>query len=98
MERLNRTLGSSLRALLVDMEQTEWDILLPALMRGIRATPHSITKEIPNYLMLGRKLRLPDAIVLEEPPLHKEMSTDYALALQDKIRKCGNQLRNYQYN
>ena len=98
VERLNRTLGSSLRALLVDIEQTEWDILLPALMRGIRATPHSITKETPNYLMLGRELRLPDAIVLEEPPLHKEMSTDYALALQDKMRKCSNQLRNFQYN
>ena len=48
--------------------------------------------------MLGRELRLPDAIILEEPPLHKEMSTDYALALQDKIKKCGKQLRNYQYS
>ena len=49
------------------------------------------------HLMLGRELRLPDAIILEEPPLHKEMSTDYALAPQDKMKKCGNQLRNYQY-
>ena len=82
------------------MEQTGWDILLLALTRGIRATPHPITKETPNYmyLMLGRELRLLDALILEEPPLHKEMSTDYELALQDKMKKCGNQLRNYQYS
>ena len=47
VERLNRTLGNSLRALLSGVEHQDWDELLPQIMRTIRATPHRITGESP---------------------------------------------------
>ena len=38
VERLNRMLGNSLRALLIDDEHQEWDRLLPQIVRILRAT------------------------------------------------------------
>ena len=38
-ERNNRLLGDSLRTLLIDKGQEEWDLLLPQLMRAFRGTP-----------------------------------------------------------
>ena len=64
--RLNRTLGASLRAMLIGHSQDEWDLMLPKIMRSLRATPHAVTGETPNYLMLGRETRLPDSVTLEE--------------------------------
>ena len=56
VERLNRTLGASLRALLIGRSQGDWDLLPPSIMRGIRATPHSITSETPNGMMFRQEL------------------------------------------
>ena len=39
VERLNRALGNSLRALLIDDKHEEWDRLLPQIVRTLRATP-----------------------------------------------------------
>ena len=39
VERNNRGLGNSLRALLLVREQDEWDLLLPQLMRAYIGTP-----------------------------------------------------------
>ena len=39
VERNNRLLGDSLRTLLIDKGQEEWDLLLPQLMRAFRGTP-----------------------------------------------------------
>ena len=60
VERGNRTLGDSLRTLLLGRAQEDWDVLLPSIMRTFRATPHTTTAETPNLLMLGRETRLPD--------------------------------------
>ena len=62
VERGNRGLGDSLRALLLTRGQEEWDLLLPQIMRAFRGTPHSVTGETANMLMLGRELRLPDLV------------------------------------
>lgn len=59
MERLNRTLGNSLRAVLAERSEQEWDEVLPQILRTLRATPHRSTQETANFLMLGREVNLP---------------------------------------
>ena len=62
VEKNDRVLGDSLRALLLRRGQDEWDLLLPQLIRAYRGTPHSTTGETANLMMLGRELRLPDQL------------------------------------
>ena len=71
VERNNRVLGDSLRTLLLRREQEEWDSLLPQLMRAFKGTPHSTTRETPNFLMLELELRLPDQLQNHPPPLRR---------------------------
>lgn len=95
VERLNRTLGNSLRALLLEHQTADWDEVLPQIMRTLRATPHRSTQETPNYLMLGREVRLPpDALA----PAESEAMTveSYALQLQQRIQEAGQILRQLQ--
>lgn len=56
VERGNRDLGDVLRSLLLGKDEEDWDLLLPQIMRGIRASPHHSTGETPNYMMFGREL------------------------------------------
>ena len=97
VERLNRTLGASLRAMLIGQTQLEWDRLLPQIMRGIRATPHSTTLETPNYLLTGRELRLPDSLALEEPYEQPMLYTEFATELQQRMEEAGEKLRGQQF-
>ena len=57
VERFNRSLNNLLRA--TDKEGRDWPLHVPWLCFYFRATPHSITKESPAYLNLGRELRYP---------------------------------------
>ena len=68
VERNNKGLGDSLRAMLLGKGQEEWDVLLPQLLRAYRGTPHTTTGETANMMMLGRKLRLPDQLQQQPPP------------------------------
>jgi transposase InsO family protein len=69
VERNNRGLGDSLRSLLLNQGQDEWDLLLPRVMRTFRGTPHTVTKETANYMTFGRELRLPNQINSHPPQL-----------------------------
>ena len=62
VERGNRTLGDTLRTMLLHRSQEDWDLFLPQIMRAYRATPHSITGLTANLLLLGREVRLPDQL------------------------------------
>ncbi|XP_067944982.1 uncharacterized protein [Watersipora subatra] len=85
VERNNRVLGDSLRALLLGRGQGDWDQLLPQIMRTLRGLPHSATKKTPNYLMLGRKLRLPDQL-LHGNRLESFTSThEYVQTVHDRL-------------
>ena len=55
VERNNKGLGDSLRAMLLGRGQDERDVLLPQL-RAYRGTPHTATGETANMMMLGREL------------------------------------------
>ena len=97
VERLNRTLGASLRAMLIGQTQLEWDKLLPQIMRGIRATPHSTTLETPNYMMTGRELRLPDSVTLQEPCEKPMLHTEFAVDIKQRMEEAGEKLRSQQF-
>ena len=86
MERGNRTLGDTLRALLLNRSTEEWDLLLPHIMRGFRSIPDSPTFETANFMMFGRELRLPDQ--MKHHPIDDKQQTvgEYALELQERMR------------
>ena len=94
VERQNRCLGDSLRALLLKRGAGEWDLVLPQLMRAFRGTPHSATGETANMLLLGRKLRLPNQLVNTEADHHDYSS--YVLKLLEWLEQAQNMLRERQ--
>lgn len=81
VERLNCALGNSLRALLLEHQPQEWDYLLPQIMRTLRATPHSSTGEMPNYLMVGRETRLPPELMMDGMELKDKNVEEFAIQL-----------------
>ncbi|XP_067942793.1 uncharacterized protein [Watersipora subatra] len=87
VERGNRTLGDSLRCLLLSqMEaQENWDIVLPQVMRAFRATPHTATEETANYLMLGRECRLLDQLIGGTHDVDETTRSEYASQMQDQL-------------
>ena len=72
--------------------------MVPQIIRGIRSTPHQVTGETPNFLMLGRETKLPGALVLGTPSHEEPTVTDYAIGLKDRITDAGVRLRAQQYD
>ena len=96
VERNNRGLGDSLRTLLLNRGQDEWDILLPQVMRAFRGTPHSTTGETANLLMLGRELRLPDQLQHYPPPTEFQPQHAFAQATKETLDHAHELLRQQQ--
>lgn len=96
LERLNRTLGTSLRALLNERPQTDWDLVLPQIMRGLGATPHTTTGETANYMMMGREVRLPDAMTMTDTRPDRQTVSECARDLQKRMGEAGEYLRSQQ--
>ena len=57
-------------------------------MRAFRATPHSETKETPNYLMLGRELRLPDTLIYEVPADKPKHINQYVVEMEQRLKSA----------
>ena len=85
VERNNRLLGDSLRAMLLDRGQEDWDLVLPQIMRAFRGTPHTATGETPNLLMLGRELRLPDQLLYTSPATEPATRHQYVLDMKERL-------------
>lgn len=65
-------------------------------MRAFRATPHTVTGETANFLMMGRELRLPDQITCH-PPLPDQLPVHaYAQALKERLEEVHHTLREEQ--
>ena len=96
VERGNRSLGDSLRTLLLRRGQEEWDLLLPQIMRAFRGTPHSVTGETANLMMLGRELRLPDQLQLQPPPAEITPQHEYCKELVERLGVAHEVLREQQ--
>ena len=99
VERGNRTLGDSLRCLLLEKqsEQNEWDSLLPHIMRCYRAIPNASTGETSNYMMLGRELRIPGQLIYSKEETEPFISTtNYCIRLQQTMATVHDMLRHSQ--
>ena len=98
VERGNRMLGDALRAMLLSYAQAQdsWDTLLPQLMRAFRATPHSVTEETANYLMLGRECRLPDQLAYGTHSIELSDRARFALELKERLESAYDLLREQQ--
>ena len=96
VERGNRDLGDMLRSLLLNRAEDDWDLLLPYIMRSIRASPHQTTSETPNYMMLGREVRLPEHL-LYGPAAEEVYSREkYAVEVQKRLNTAHELLRKQQ--
>ena len=65
VERDNRDLGDMLRSMLLSKDKEDWNLLLPQIMRTIRASPHKRTGKTADFMMLGRETRLPEHLMYE---------------------------------
>ena len=50
-----------------------------------RSSVHESTGETPNMLMLGREIEVPLDLITEPPPDSLPLTTEYALALQQRL-------------
>ena len=62
-------------------------------MRSIRAVPHTATGETPNYLMMGRELRLPDQVMLGQVVEEATSRESYAVELSERLLMAYDSLR-----
>ena len=84
VERYNRTLVEMLRGKLQE-NQEDWDLKLQTCMMAYRSSVHESTGETPNMLMLGREIEVPLDVITEPPPDSPPLTTEYALALQQRL-------------
>ena len=96
VERNNKGLGDSLRALLLGRGQEEWDSLLPQIMRAHRGTPHTATGETANMLMMGRELRLPDQLQHQPPPEEFSPQHEFVVQMRERLEQAHEALRQQQ--
>jgi len=96
VERNNRALGDSLRAALRESGQSEWDDLVPQIMRAIRSTPHALTGETPNFMAMGREARVPDTILHESPATDPLYPSAYVGRLVENMREAHEVVRDRQ--
>ena len=92
VERLNRTLGNSLRALLIGYEQEELNRLLLQIVRTLRVTLHRVMGKTANILLMGGEARLPSNI--HHPVETPEYTTDeYIVQLKERLDAIREKLR-----
>ena len=106
VERYNRTLIEMLRGKLKETQE-DWDLQLQPCMMAYRSSIHESTGETPNMLMLGREIEVPLDVITEPPVDSPPLTTEYALALQQRLsgahetarrhlsKAAGRQKRNY---
>ena len=97
-ERINRVMADSLRALLEAnaMNADDWDLLVPQIMKVIRASPHSSTGETANFLMFGRELRLPSSLLTQLQGEEQASTNEYVENLRDRMARAHDALREKQ--
>ena len=84
VECYNRTLVEMLRGKLKE-SQEDWDLQLQPCMMAYRSSIHESTGETPNMLMLGREIEVPLDVITELTPDSPPLTTEYALALQQRL-------------
>ena len=85
-ERFNKTLIRMIKSYLC-ADQTDWDLNLACLAAAYRATVNETTGFTPNFLMLGREVKLPGEIVFGSTTADgQELVTSYG-SYVDQLRE-----------
>lgn len=66
VERTNRTLKTALKKMVVE-NGSNWAQNLPSILMSVRGIVHKSTGYSPHELMTGRKMRMPEYLLLEVP-------------------------------
>lgn len=83
---MNRTILSGLKYRLESLsDQLEWDEHLSEVLMAYRATPHSVTRESPNAIMLGREIRFPPLWEFGDLVSPDYITSGYISELQDRL-------------
>ena len=86
VERFMRTISQSV-SVLVDPDQSDWDLVVPYAMMAYRSSVQASTSETPAMLMLGREIALPTDLLHGPPPEpDQHRHTDYALQLRERLQ------------
>ena len=99
-ERFNRSLLPMIRSYLKG-QQKEWDLHLGCLAGAYRMTPHESTTLTPNMLMLGREVRMPYEVILNNTTSQREPITsygEYVSQLRSKLNKSHEVARKHLQN
>jgi hypothetical protein len=66
-------------------------------MISFRSTPHQMTGETANFLMMGREVRLPEELIAEEKMPKETTVAEYVDDLRELMEEAGNRMRRHQY-
>lgn len=93
VERLNRTIISSISIYALDNQVRNWDRILPFTLLSYRSSIHPSTLETPFYLTYGRDIILPIDLSSTLPdPLYVEVD-DYKYDVAMRLKYAWNQAR-----
>ena len=95
VERNNKGLGNSLRAILLARGQDKWIVLLPKLLRAYQVTPHTATGKTAN-MMLGRELRLSDQLQQQPSPEESSPRHEFVDEIRDRLGQAHRALKQLQ--
>ena len=71
-------------------------LVLPYLMQTLRGISHSATKKTPNFMLLGRELRLPDQFQYGGSVEYFSSTNEYTQAIQNRLLQAHELLRERQ--
>ena len=83
-ERLHSTLKTSL-SLVIDNGKANWHVCLSDFVGAYRTTPHTVTKEAPAFLMLGRQFSISPKVRFQAPV--KQYNEDFLSERINNLRE-----------
>ena len=83
-ERFNRTLTQMIKAY-IKGEQQDWDSHLDCLAAAYRASKHETTGFTPNFLMLGREVRLPGDVAIPQQNTPASGPAEYVDKMRERL-------------
>ena len=93
LERGNRNLEDMLCSMLFGKDEKDWNLLLPQIMRTVRASPHKQTSETAILIMLGRETRLPEHLMYGPAASGNSSRESYAAELANRMEAAHDKLR-----
>ena len=93
LKRGNRNLEDMLCSMLLRNNEKDWDLLLPRIMRTIRASPHKQNCETAILMMLERETSLPEHLMYGPAASGNSSRESYAAKLANRMEAAHDRLR-----